>query len=340
MAKLFVREGMKEKEVPLAGRTTIGRMLDNGVVLTDTASSRHHAVVFPEAGRWILEDLGSSQGTLVGGVRVQRHQLSSGDAFQIGAVTLRFEEEAEQAEQADPSSAPTALGMPAFVRESAPSAVAAPAVSPRAALTATPREPEPAAVPVAPAARPAVAAVPVAQQAAGAVADFAYAGFWRRFAATLVDGLVIGLPFFVLQRAVLGVLGYEAAGTVALGFGLLQLAVTLAYFARWESAASGATFGKKLLGIRVIDETGRQVSFGRALARNLGKILSSAICGLGFLFVAFTMRKCAWHDSLAGCLVVKSASIPVAGAARRCGACGWSPRPGLSFCTQCGQRLG
>lgn len=145
----------------------------------------------------------------------------------------------------------------------------------------------------------------------------------------------------MLQRAAFALLagGVEPQLFVA-GSSVFQLAVTLLYFARWESSAKGATFGKRILGIRVVDESGRRVGFGKALARNLGKILSGAVCGLGYLFAAFTLRKCAWHDSLAGCLVVKAASVPAsASAAGVCRGCGASSRPGLAFCTQCGRRL-
>ncbi|HCF60308.1 MAG TPA: hypothetical protein DFS52_20205, partial [Myxococcales bacterium] len=166
-------------------------------------------------------------------------------------------------------------------------------------------------------------------------------------AAVLIDGILLGIPLFVLQRAAFALLAGDVEPQLFVaGFSIFQLVVTLLYFARWESSAKGATFGKRILGIRVVDESGRRVGFGKALARNLGKILSGAVCGLGYLFAAFTLRKCAWHDSLAGCLVVKAASVPSATHPAQamggaiCGACGASARPGLAFCTQCGRRLG
>ena len=331
MAKLIVREGGEAREIALGGRVTIGRQPDNEVVLADASSSRRHAAIVPENGRYALQDLGSANGTRVNGARVSHHLLAIGDVVQIGDASLLFSEDAPQA---DPAYAATAMAMPAFV----PGALAYPA-------PAEPAAPIPAAI-AAPAARPQRAPVAAPHPSAHPAPEpepqaLAYAGFWRRVAAVLIDGILLGVPFFVLQRAALGLLGGIEPQVLALGFGLLQMTVTLLYFARWESSAKGATFGKRLLGIRVVDESGGRVGFGRALARNLAKVLSGAICGFGYLFAAFTLRKCAWHDSLAGCLVVKdlgsSMAVPSAGGA--CRGCGAGSRPGLTYCTQCGRRL-
>jgi uncharacterized RDD family membrane protein YckC len=59
------------------------------------------------------------------------------------------------------------------------------------------------------------------------------------------------------------------------------------------------------LGIRVTDLDGGRISFGRATGRYFGKILSGLILGIGFLMAAFTERKQALHDLLAGTLVVR-----------------------------------
>ena len=50
------------------------------------------------------------------------------------------------------------------------------------------------------------------------------------------------------------------------------------YFAIMESSSRQATLGKMVLGIVVTDMDGKRISFGRALGRNLGKIVSQIIC--------------------------------------------------------------
>jgi CRP-like cAMP-binding protein len=81
---------MQKTVYPLLGPTTIGRSADNTITLPDPTTSRNHArVVFTE-GKWVVEDLGSANGILIGGQRVTRVVLKSGDTFKIGGVTFRF----------------------------------------------------------------------------------------------------------------------------------------------------------------------------------------------------------------------------------------------------------
>jgi uncharacterized RDD family membrane protein YckC len=77
------------------------------------------------------------------------------------------------------------------------------------------------------------------------------------------------------------------------------------YAVLMECSKKQATLGKQLLGIKVCDEEGRSISFGRSLLRNLGKWLSTLTFGLGYLFGFFDRKQQCLHDKLAGTLVVK-----------------------------------
>ena len=81
---------MQKTVYPLLGPTTIGRSADNTITLPDPTTSRNHArVVFAE-GKWVVEDLGSANGILIGGQRVKKVILKSGDTFRIGGINFRF----------------------------------------------------------------------------------------------------------------------------------------------------------------------------------------------------------------------------------------------------------
>ena len=71
-----------------------------------------------------------------------------------------------------------------------------------------------------------------------------------------------------------------------------------------ESGSARATWGKRALGIMVTDLDGGRISFWRALGRNLGKLISALLLCFGYLMAAFTRRKQALHDMMAGTLVV------------------------------------
>ena len=128
-----------------------------------------------------------------------------------------------------------------------------------------------------------------------------YAGFWRRFAAWLIDYILVGVVTGILV-AILGAIG-DDAGT-GLGY-FLSVIGSLLYYSVLESSANQATVGKMALGIQVTDLQGNRISFGRALGRTLAKILSGLILLIGYIMAAFTAKKQGLHDMIAGTLVVK-----------------------------------
>lgn len=64
---------------------TIGKANDNEYVVNDPSVSRHHAqLTYEEEGHWILEDLGSTNGTFVNGIQIARKQVTSKDVIKLG----------------------------------------------------------------------------------------------------------------------------------------------------------------------------------------------------------------------------------------------------------------
>ena len=136
-----------------------------------------------------------------------------------------------------------------------------------------------------------------------------YAGFWKRFAAAFIDGIIsmvgggiIGFVFGFLM---------VAGGTtndleVVQGLGnILGALLGWVYFAVMESSPTQGTLGKMALGIQVVDLASQRISFGKATGRYFGKILSALILLIGFIMVAFTEKKQGLHDMMAGCLVIE-----------------------------------
>lgn len=144
----------------------------------------------------------------------------------------------------------------------------------------------------------------------------AYASFWRRLLAYAVDYAVLTAAIFVLAVAVGVVLGLAllAQGRqmsasdprVVLPLDAIAIAITWGYYTLLESSTWQATLGKRLLHMRVTDEAGRRISWGRANGRYFGKILSSLGLGIGYLWIAFSARHQGWHDVLAHTLVVRT----------------------------------
>jgi uncharacterized RDD family membrane protein YckC len=142
---------------------------------------------------------------------------------------------------------------------------------------------------------------PVADLDLGGSADLEYAGFWSRVAALIVDNAVVTIFGLALLIAA-GLIG-EGAVLIA---NFLYILIAILYWPLMESSERRATIGKQLLGIQVVDMSGAQLNFVRALLRNLAKIISSLPFGLGFLLAAFTAKKQALHDMITKCLVVRA----------------------------------
>jgi hypothetical protein len=89
---LLVTDG-KRLVVDAAG-ATIGRSRGCEIVLADANVSRRHAEIRPRGDGWTIADLGSTNGVVVNGVRVERAQaLRAGDRIEIGTTVLTFEVE-------------------------------------------------------------------------------------------------------------------------------------------------------------------------------------------------------------------------------------------------------
>ena len=151
-----------------------------------------------------------------------------------------------------------------------------------------------------------------------------YAGFWKRVAAYLIDGVIIYIVSVMINIILVVALGINTAllssfannysfaessipaelVTYYLVAILINVIISWLYFALMESSSKQGTIGKLAVGIKVTDYDGNKISFIRATGRYFGKIISSFILGIGFLMAGFTERKQALHDYLASTYVV------------------------------------
>lgn len=104
MSKLIVlKDGAVVNEIQLGeGKLVIGRDQDCDVALGDTSVSRRHATVTHVFHEYFVEDLNSTNGTLLNDRTVTKHILKNGDVLRIGEVELRFESEQAASEKDDP----------------------------------------------------------------------------------------------------------------------------------------------------------------------------------------------------------------------------------------------
>jgi uncharacterized RDD family membrane protein YckC len=168
-------------------------------------------------------------------------------------------------------------------------------------------------------ARAYAAAPPVAYVAAPAVP---YGGFWIRLLAHLLDHVILSAVaaplFFIMVLPSIIRIAHEAEQNqepspemIVAIVSSIFVYIALAFVGQWlyeallTSSSWQGTIGKRVLRLKVVDEAGNRIGFGRATGRFFAKILSSMFFCIGFIMIGFTERKTGLHDMLAGTKVLR-----------------------------------
>ena len=140
-------------------------------------------------------------------------------------------------------------------------------------------------------------------------------GFWLRFLAYVVDGLIVTFAFILIWTTLLGQPFSDITEPLELSEdyeynsqafnrdglnSLLALVYDTALIAIWAT-----TVGKRLFRLYVVRTDGSRVGPGRALARHLASLLSMLILGIGFLMIAFRQDKRGLHDLICDTVVIR-----------------------------------
>jgi len=140
-----------------------------------------------------------------------------------------------------------------------------------------------------------------------------YAGFWPRFGAYLIDGLIVAAPIVVIVGAIFAVTIFKAPQSAA-AVGIMMLAYIPAYLfpvlyeALMLSMREGQTIGKKVLRLRVVRLDGSPISTGQAWGRAAIRLVFQFTCAgiIDYIFYFFTNEKTTLHDMVAGTRVIES----------------------------------
>jgi uncharacterized RDD family membrane protein YckC len=171
-----------------------------------------------------------------------------------------------------------------------------------------------------------------------------YATFWQRVGACLIDIIIISLPSIVFWAVATFMLKMDAKSVEYNAISqAVSLVITVLYYSLFESSAKQGTWGKQMLELRVVDMTGERIDIGTAFTRTLVKSAPSIIILAGlfvfgmppvnpngmpefsspayilqmsmlvisfvcYLTAAFTARRQAIHDLVAGTVVLKRAT--------------------------------
>ncbi len=174
---------------------------------------------------------------------------------------------------------------------------------------------------------PTQAAAPARAYAAAPPVAYAppsiYGGFWIRLLAHLIDHVILSAVaaplFFIMILPAIGRIIREAQQNqeppspelIVTILSSVFVYIALAFVGQWlyeallTSSSWQGTIGKRVLRLKVVDEAGNRIGFGRATGRFFAKILSSMFFCIGFIMAGFTERKRGLHDMLAATVVMK-----------------------------------
>lgn len=144
-----------------------------------------------------------------------------------------------------------------------------------------------------------------------------YAGFWVRFVAYLIDGVILYIFQAILMFLGVGSMfmnteaiqdnpeaAMEMVGKIW-GVVGISIIVAILYFAGLESSAKQGTWGKQAMKLKVSGTDGTRISFMHAVGRYLAKMISAVILCIGFLMIAWDNKKQGLHDRIAGTIVYR-----------------------------------
>ncbi|MBV8377726.1 MAG: RDD family protein [Verrucomicrobia bacterium] len=151
-----------------------------------------------------------------------------------------------------------------------------------------------------------------------------YCGFWIRFSARMLDGLILAaltIPLSILNQVIIfrtypltgpgaGMERFENTArlgeflTIQAAFVLISLVLGFAYEVYFV-ARFGGTPGKLLLRMRIVRSDFSRLTYGRSAIRFFGKMLSDLTMYIGYIMVGFDPQRRALHDYIADTRVIK-----------------------------------
>jgi uncharacterized RDD family membrane protein YckC len=130
----------------------------------------------------------------------------------------------------------------------------------------------------------------------------AFAGFWIRFVALMIDSLVLLFPDYLVHKALVVISAPNPAPSLLVSFPVSVL-FALTYYGFLQAQLEGSV-GKKILGLALVKDDGEKLGLKEATVRYFMTYVSGLFGFIGYVVVASDAHKQAWHDRAAGTVVV------------------------------------
>jgi len=135
--------------------------------------------------------------------------------------------------------------------------------------------------------------------------EMRYGGFWIRFVAAILDGIIMAVVRWMIQFA--GSIGGFSRMGIILQLSLAVIGVPLGIaYETYFVGRYGATLGKMAFGLKVVRSDGEKVSYGKAFVRCWARGVSAIILGIGYIMAGFDSQKRALHDRMCDTRVIRT----------------------------------
>jgi len=147
----------------------------------------------------------------------------------------------------------------------------------------------------------------VSEQKEQQVAKIHVVGFGRRFAAMVIDGIIVVFVSFILALLIGMVDVFFEGGRLNwnMVIVLVMLLFSVFYFTGKWVAKGGQTPGKLLMRIKIVHADGSPLTYGKLFLRYFGYILSGVAASLGFVWIGIDPKRRGWHDMIARTYVIQ-----------------------------------
>lgn len=138
--------------------------------------------------------------------------------------------------------------------------------------------------------------------------DLRYAGFWIRFGAKFIDGIILWVVNFVISMGTTLLISTQKSPQMAVAAAIInvviQFGIGIAYNIYFLTGNNQATPGKMACGLKVVTAEGDRITPGRAVGRYFSELLSGMILMIGYIMAAFDDEKRTLHDRICNTRVV------------------------------------
>jgi uncharacterized RDD family membrane protein YckC len=147
------------------------------------------------------------------------------------------------------------------------------------------------------------------KEAGSVPGTYEYGGFWIRFVAKFVDGIILGAVYgvFVIAFMTLTVVlakDRTLLNLTTIALWLIEMTIAIGY-SIYFVGKYGATPGKMVTGLKIIMADGEPLNYGRATGRFFAEMVSAFACYIGYIMAGFDEEKRSLHDRICNTRVVR-----------------------------------